>query len=146
MTVEQRAARNRRDKKDLVEEGLSHGILVYSGREPVGWCQYGPKRELPRTDAGTKYRRLNLGADERLWRVTCFCVDRRFRNKKVASAALAAALRSIRARGGGTVEAYPVRRRGALATWFGMKSMFERQGFEVVVPFGRSNVVMRRTI
>jgi GNAT superfamily N-acetyltransferase len=146
MTVEQRAARNRQDKKDLVEEGRSHGVLVYFDGEPVGWCQYGPKEELPRIDAGTKYRRLSLDVDESLWRVTCFCVDRRFRNRRVASVALAAALRSIRAKGGRTVEAYPVTRRGALATWFGTKSMFEKQEFKVVATFGRSNVVMRRTL
>jgi ribosomal protein S18 acetylase RimI-like enzyme len=146
MTLEQRAARNRRDKKDLVDKGCSHGILVYSGSEPVGWCQYGPADELPRIDAGRKYRRLALDEAKRLWRITCFCVDRRFRNQTVASTGLAAALESIRKKGGGTVEAYPVTRRGALATWFGTVSMFRRQGFEIVAPFGKSNVVVRRTL
>jgi GNAT superfamily N-acetyltransferase len=145
LTLEQRATRNRRDKRDLVEKGCSRGILVYSGRKPVGWCQYGPKKELPRIDAGMKYRRLDIGADEDLWRVTCFCVDRKFRNRKVASVALAAALGSVRRRGGRKVEACPVTRKGALAVWFGTVSMFENQGFEVVAPFGKSNVVMRRT-
>ena len=37
-------------------------------------------------------------------------------------------------------------RRGALATWFGTASMFEREGFEVVAPFGKSNVVMRKNV
>lgn len=147
MTLQQRAARNRRDKKGLVLEGESHGILVYSGSDPVGWCQYGLKHELPRIDGGRKYRKLSLGdGGERLWRITCFCVDREHRNQGVAEAGLDAALHSIGRKGGGTVEAYPVTRRGALATWFGTVSMFRRQGFEVVAPFGKSNVVMRRTI
>jgi len=64
----------------------------------------------------------------------------------VASAGLAAALESIRRKGGGTVEAYPVTRRGALAAWFGTVSMFRKEGFEVVAPFGKSDVVMRRTV
>src|SRR5688500_16762976 len=34
-------------KCDLVERHVAHGILVYADREPVGWCQFGPKRELP---------------------------------------------------------------------------------------------------
>ena len=146
LTLEQRASRNRREKKGLVEKGCAHGVLVYSGDEPVGWCQYGPKEELPRIDSGRKYRSLNLNGDVRLWRITCFCVDRRYRNRNVARAGLAAALRSIRRRGGGTVEAYPVTRRGALAAWFGTVSMFKEQGFEVVAPFGRSNVLMRRKL
>jgi len=145
-TLEQRAARNRRDKKELVGRGQSHGILVYSGEEPVGWCQYGPRHELQRIDAGRKYRKLGFAAGERLWRITCFCVDRRYRNRTVASVGLAAALESIRKKGGGVVEAYPVTRRGALATWFGTVSMFKKEGFEIVAPFGRSNVVMRRKV
>ena len=147
MTLEQRAARNRRDKKELVQKGESHGILVYSAGEPVGWCQYGLKHELPRIDGGRKYRKLGLGmGEERLWRITCFCVDKRHRRQGVAETGLKAALRSIRKQGGGMVEAYPVTHRGALATWFGKVSMFESQGFKVVAPFGKSNVVMRRTI
>ena len=37
LTGEQGAARNRQDKKDLVEKGRSYGIPVYSDGEPVGW-------------------------------------------------------------------------------------------------------------
>ena len=145
-TPAQKAARNRRDMKELVDRGCPHGVLVHAGTEPVGWCQYGPKVGLPRIDAGRKYRKLSFGAEKRLWRITCFCVDRKYRNRAVASAGLAAALESIRRKGGGTVEAYPVTRRGALAAWFGTVSMFRKEGFEVVAPFGKSDVVMRRTV
>jgi len=44
-TPEQRATRNRRDKKELVEKGCAHGVLVYSRKELVGWCQYGASEE-----------------------------------------------------------------------------------------------------
>jgi len=146
LSPDQRAAHNRLDKKRLVEGGCSHGIIVYRGREPVGWCQYGPKEELPRIDAGRRYRRLNPPAPKKLWRITCFCVDRKYRKAGVASVGLTAALGSIKEKGGGTVEAYPVTRRGALSTWFGTVSMFKEHGFEVVAPFGRSNVMMRKEV
>jgi ribosomal protein S18 acetylase RimI-like enzyme len=146
MTLEQRTDMNRRDKQELVEKRCAHGILVYSGKVPVGWCQYGPKEELPRIDAGRKYRSLDLGREPRLWRITCFCVDRKYRDRSVASAGLSAALESILKKGGGTVEAYPVTHRGALAVWFGTVSMFRKQGFEIVAPFGKSNVLMRRKL
>lgn len=147
LTLQQRADRNRRDKKRMVEERRSHGILVYHGDEPVGWCQYGPKEEVPRIDATRRYRNLALvTGGERLWRISCFSVDRKYRRRGVATVGLAAALDSIRTRGGGTVEAFPVTRGGALATWFGTVSMFRRAGFTIVAPFGRSNVLMRRTV
>jgi hypothetical protein len=54
----EKGVRNRRDKKELVEAGRSHGILVYADGEPVGWRQYGPHEELPRIDSSRKYRGL----------------------------------------------------------------------------------------
>ncbi len=145
MNKAQRVARNRRDKKALVDKGRSHGILVYTHGEPVGWCQYGPKEELPRIDAGRTYSKLSLDREgNRLWRITCFWVDRKHRNCGVASAALNAVLNSIRKKGGGMVEAYPATRKGFPADWFGTLSMFQKEGFEVVAPLGKSNVLVRR--
>ena len=147
LTKEQRTARNHQDKKDLVKKGCSHGILVYSHGEAVGWCQYGPKEELPRIDAGHMYKKLLLDSEgKRLWRITCFWVDRRHRNRGVASAGLKAALNAIRKKGGGLVEAYPAKRKGFPADWFGTLSMFKSEGFAVVAPFGKSNALVRKTI
>lgn len=139
---------NRTDKERFIREGRAHAILVYDGDEPVGWCQYGPKEELPRIDAGRFYRRLK-GTTEgrRLWRVTCFFVDRRHRRKGVAKAGLAAALDSIRRQGGGVVEGYPVVSKKMAADpiwlWFGTPSMFEAEGFRRVAKLGASRVLVR---
>ena len=141
------AARNRRQKRELVEDGRSHGILVYSEGEPVGWCQFGSKEELPRLDSDRSYRRLVPEGDmQRLWRITCFVVDTKYRKRGVASAALKAALEAIRNKGGGLVEAYPIIRWGAYREYLGTVSMFQKEGFKIVAPFGTSNVVMRRKI
>ena len=73
-----------------------------------GWCQYGLKEELPRIDAKRNYRRLHLGSDgNRLWRITCFVVNGKYRERGAASLALEAALKAIKSKGGGLVEAYP---------------------------------------
>ncbi len=145
LSMEQRIEKRRKEHKKLVENGNAHGILVFSNGDPVGWCQYGPKEELPRIDAGRKYRNLSLlSTGKRLWRITCFCVDRNYRKRGIASLGLNAALESIRKRGGGTVEAYPITRRGALASWFGTVSMFKEQGFRIAAPFGKSMVLMRK--
>jgi hypothetical protein len=147
LTLSQRAERNRRDKKALVDAGRSHGILVYEGKNPVGWCQYGPREEIPRIDAGRKYKKLSLDNEGRpLWRISCFSVDRKYRHRGVAKIGLEAAIQSIKAKEGGLIEAYPVKGKGALATWFGTVSMFREEGFEFVAPFGKSNVLMRRRI
>lgn len=138
--------RNRREKKALVEQGRSHGILVYAQGEPVGWCQYGLSQELPRMDNNPKYCKLVAGNDRARWRIACFVVHKKFRRRGVARTALKAALAAIRNQGGGLVEAFPIRRWGAYQKYRGTVSMFEREGFQIVAPLGESNVLMQRGI
>ena len=137
----------KKQKRDLVRDGGSHGILVYSGDEPVGWCQFGPREELPLMDRNRRYRRLaTAGGQTRMWRITCFTVRREHRKRGVASVALRAALDEIRRRGGGLVEAYPITHRGAYREYLGSVSMFKNEGFKIVAPFGESNVVMQKLV
>lgn len=150
--IEKKAAieKNRKEKKALVSKGRSHGILVYAGDQAVGWAQYGPREELPRIDNGRHYSQLDLSDDgeEKLWRLTCFFVDRNYRKKGVAGVALRAALDSIRKQGEGIVEAYPPisKKDGSWSLWFGTVAMFEREGFKPHTKLGESNVLMRKTL
>lgn len=149
--LEEWARGNRVEKRRLVFAGGAHAILVYEDGVPVGWCQYGPREELPRIDAGRFYKKAEPPPPgRRLWRITCFFVDRRHRRKGVAGAALAAALASIRRQGGGVVEAFPVTSKRMAAApewlWFGTPRMFEREGFELVGPLGTSRALMRKEI
>lgn len=140
---------NKRVKKALVKKGQAHGIIVYSGASPVGWCQYGPRPELPRLDASKTYRNLELADHgEKLWRITCFFVDRNNRRRGIARFGLNAALASIKKKGGGTVEAYPSTTLGLGPgqMWSGTVSMFESAGFKIVSQLSKSRVVMRRTV
>ena len=138
--------RNRRQKKALVEQGSSHGILVYAQGWPVGWCQYGLSQELPRIDGNPNYRKLASRNGRAQWRITCFVVHKKFRRHGVAHTALKAALAAIQNDGGGLVEAYPVKRWGAYQKYRGTVSMFEKEGFQIVAPLGKSNVLMQRIV
>lgn len=131
---------NRRQKKALVEQGRSHGILVYAQGKPVGWCQYGHSQELPRIDSNASYRKLASKNGRATWRITCFVVRKKFRRHGVARTALKAVLAVIQNEGGGLVEAYPIKR------WGGTLSMFEKEGFQIVAPLGKSNVLMQRIV
>lgn len=143
---------NRKDKKLLVRKGQSHAILVYSGKIPVGWCQYGSREELPRIDAGRGYKKVGptLEDDGKLWRITCFFVDRQYRGKGVSKLALKGAMDSIKKKGGGIVEAFPVVSKKMQAVpewrWFGTPNMFAREGFEKIAPLGNTWILMRKTV
>ena len=147
LTSKERNERNFLLQKELVTRGRSHGVLMYLEGDPIGWCQYGPRGEFPRIEKGAKYRGIPpADANENLWRITCFCVDKKFRNRGVAKAGLHAALDSIRRGGGGIVEAYPTTRRKGLALHRGTIAMFKEEGFREVMALGPANLVVRRAI
>jgi GNAT superfamily N-acetyltransferase len=109
-TRAERKTRNHEEKQQLVDQGRAHGILVYIDAEPIGWCQYGPVEELPISGlAGPDRRNILRAADPTSqWRIPCFVTHKKHRGRGVASAALAAALDSIKRQGGGWVEATPI--------------------------------------
>jgi GNAT superfamily N-acetyltransferase len=142
------AAQNRAEKEARVRQGRAHASLVYDGAACVGWCQCGPPEELPRI----KHRRAYLEGARTLpdWRITCFFVDRAYRRRGVASAALAGALDEIARLGGGTVESYPEdlegRSTSASFLYSGTVAMFERHGFERVRQLGTHHWVVARVV
>ncbi len=142
---------NRERKKELVQKGKAHGVIVYADDgEPVGWSQYGSREELPRMDHTRSYRGISPRSEGSIWRITCFVVDKNYR-RGVATAALRAVLESIENRGCGLVEAYPVSEtdQGLGYMYAGRASMFEKAEFKRVAHLGTGRtqtVLMRRKV
>lgn len=142
------AAQRRTEKEKRVREGTAHAALVYDGPDAVGWCQFGATAELPAINHRRKY-------DEGLtelpdWRITCFFVDRSYRRRGVAAAALKGAITEIGRLGGGVVESYPedVEGRKVSASFLlnATVSMFEQQGFQRTRRIGKDHWVVTRTV
>lgn len=141
-------AQNRSEKECRVREGRAHAALVYDGTACVGWCQFGPPDELPRIKNQRAYREgLTVLPD---WRITCFFVDKTYRGKGVAAAALEGALHEIARLGGGTVESYPegVEGRSVAGSFLhnGTVSMFEHQGFGRTRRLGKNHWVVTKVV
>src|SRR5207245_10716214 len=85
-----------------------------------------------------------LGAASPDWRITCLFVDRDRRKEGVAEAAVAGALGLIAARGGGTVDGYPIATRGkpysSSFLFGGTESMFAELGFRRLGSLGTSKL------
>jgi GNAT superfamily N-acetyltransferase len=143
------AAQNRSEKESRVREGRAHAALVYDGAACVGWCQFGPTDELPRIKLRRAYVDGLGGLPD--WRITCFFVDRSYRRKGVASAALEGALNEIARLGGGTVESYPedTEGRGSVSSSFlhnGTVSMFDSHGFDRTRRLGKRHWVVSKVV
>jgi GNAT superfamily N-acetyltransferase len=139
---------NRALKHQLVDEGRAHAALVFDGDAAVGWCQYGSPDELPRIYHRREYETGLAKPPD--YRLTCLFVDKAYRRKGVATAALAGALDLIRQAGGGVVEAYPQDTQGqrvsASFLYNGTRSLFEHAGFSLERPKGKSHCVMSVTV
>ncbi len=131
-------AGNRDAKRELTEKGKAHGTIVYCGGEPVAWCQFGPKEELPRVDAKKGY--VPTAPD--IWRVTCLFVAPRHRKSGLGRFAVAESLRAMKRLKVKRVEAYPVEgTRSATLLWSGTPHLFEELGFTRVGPLGKSSFI-----
>lgn len=141
-------AQNRAEKECRVREGRAHAALVYDGAVCVGWCQFGAAEELPRIKNQRAYREGLAALPD--WRITCFFVDKSYRHKGVASAALAGALKEIARLGGGTVESYPedVKARPVSSSFLhnGTVAMFEQQGFTRTRQIGKNHWVVSKVL
>lgn len=102
---EEKGEHNRAVFRSLVESGDAQGILAYQDDEPVGWCAYGPRTDLPRTGS---VRALKDTEVEGAWMVHCFLVAAPHRGRGLARSMLEAAVEACRAEGAGCVEGYPV--------------------------------------
>ncbi len=125
-------AGNREAKRAHVLNGTVHQMLVFTGDECAGWCQYGPPAELPNINNRKRYE--DGVAELPDWRIGCIFTGRAFRGRGVARAAVAAVIDAIHEAGGGLVEAYPEQVEGRppqRGAYFhtGPETLFEEFGF-----------------
>ena len=135
-------------KEARVNSGEAHAALVYHEGKCVGWCQFGPPRELPRIHNARAYNKTDPALPD--WRITCFFSGKGHRGGGVASAALSGAVEQIKALGGGRVEGYPEDIEGRKATpaflFNGALHMFDRLGFERSRKIGKHKWVVTRQV
>jgi GNAT superfamily N-acetyltransferase len=136
-------------KQRLVEQGRAHAALVFDGDVAVGWCQYGTPDELP----GIHHRKdYEAGLVELpAYRLTCIFVDKAYRKRGVAAAALRGALDLIAEAGGGVVEGYPHdipegKKMSASFLYNLTRSADEDAGLTYQRPKGAGNCVMTATV
>lgn len=135
----------------LCERENPPGVVTYVDGTPVGWCNIGPRAEIPRLARSTLIRPLD---DVPVWSIVCVVVRSGHRRSGVTAPLIAGAVQYAASRGAPAVEAYPVDPEGRMDTtmaFVGTRSMFERAGFEVVgttktVASGMPRVIMRHTL
>jgi len=131
---EVKGPRAKRRLKKQVTSGKAHGVLAYSGDEPVGWCSFDRRTDYPRLDRSPSFR---CNDADQVWSIPCFFVKAGFRGKGVATVMLAAALKMLKKKKAKIAEGYPVKPAknkkpipNAFA-WTGTRQLFKRAGFKI---------------
>lgn len=130
--------------------------MTYRDAEPVGWCNLGPRADIPRLATSRVIRPVD---DVPVWSIVCLIVRSGHRRQGVTARLIDGAVAWARSEGAPAVEAYPVetprgedaRRMDNARLFVGTRSMFERAGFAVIgiteaEANGLPRLVMRRTL
>lgn len=127
------------------------GVVTYRDGEPVGWCNIGPRGDIPRL-TGSKL--ITPVDDVPVWSIVCVVVRSGHRRQGVTKHLIEGAVSYARSRKAPAVEAYPVDPTGRMDTtmaFVGTRAMFESAGFEVIgttkaVASKMPRLVMRREL
>ena len=116
----------------LCERENPPGVVGYLDGRPVGWCNIGPRSDIPRLVNSRLIRPVD---DVPVWSIVCVVVRGGHRRQGVTTPLIEGAVAYAQSRGAPAVEAYPVEPQGRMDTtmaFVGTRSMFEKAGFEVV--------------
>jgi GNAT superfamily N-acetyltransferase len=132
--------------KSLAESDMPPGILGYLDGVVVGWASLGPRHDFPALDRSPLMKKVD---DEPVWSLPCFYVDKEYRGRGVATALLKAAQEFAVSRNAETLEAYPVdntERTPEDSAFFGLKTMFDREGYTEVARRKETRPVVRKKL
>lgn len=125
-----------------VDKGEPLGILAYHEEKPVAWCSIAPRGAHRPTMA----RVWKTDADENVWSLVCFHVQRRYRRQGVMRQLLGAASDYARREKATVLEAYPVERDSPSYRFVGFVETFRDAGFHKVGEAGVRRKVYRLTL
>ena len=133
---EQRAAKLKR-----IAESGDTGMILFEDQEPVGWCQFGPRKSFPKLEE----KKQLPAASDGLWCINCFMILPEKRRQGYARALLAISLEHLKNVGAKLVEAYPKpgnHEDGEV--WTGPEKLFLDAGFSTATDASAPPVLRKR--
>lgn len=128
---------------EIVASGPPPGLLAFVDDLAVGWCQLTLRDALPWLNHAWRLKRVD---EVPVWSISCFYIRKGYRKRGVATALIAAALKTAREAGAPALEAYPLDANlTPSASHTGYVSTFERAGFKVVARHVPPRPIMRYT-
>jgi GNAT superfamily N-acetyltransferase len=121
---------NRLLQKKIIESGIIPGLLAYYDGAPVGWMAIEPRENYP---VLARSRILKPVDEKKVTSITCFLVDKKFRNTGISTALVKAAVNFSKQQDVSILEGYPTdtqnQRLPAPFVYTGLASSFLNAGF-----------------
>ena len=140
----QKGKKNKKSMKKIVNNNEVPGILAYYNEKPIGWCAFAPRDKFIRLNNS---RVLSPIDDKKVWSITCFFIDKKFRRMGVSTELLKATLKYCKKKKIRILEAYPQEPYAdnipATFAWTGIPSAFEKAGFKVAARRSPKRPIMR---
>lgn len=140
----QKGNANKKAMQLLVKKSKPAGVLAYSENKAVGWCAVAPRSEYIRLETS---RVLKPVDDQPVWSVSCFFIQKGFRNKGLSQQLLKAAVKYAISNGAKIIEGYPMEpQKGKMPdvfAWTGFSSAFINTGFKEVERRSEGRPIMR---
>ena len=141
----QKGEGNKLAMKTLINSGEVPGILAYHNAKAIGWCAIAPRSSYP---ALSRSRILKPIDERACWSVSCFFIEKGYRQKGVSIELLRAATEYARSQGVELVEGYPVEPKAEknippVFAWTGISKAFLQIGFKEVARRSPTRPIMR---
>ena len=140
------AANRRRALQALVGAGRPPGLLAYAQGRPIGWCSVAPREQFLRLRTAATWRPID---SQPVWSIVCYYIAPDFRQRRVATELLVAAVAYARDQGAEVIEAYPKDtsvqpgRAKDKSLYFGTATMYRAAGFREVARRNPAFPIMR---
>jgi GNAT superfamily N-acetyltransferase len=128
----------------IVDAGVIPGLMAYVEGNPVGWIAVEPRENY----SGLGRSRILKPVDNhKVWSITCFYVNRKFRYQGISTALIRAAVNFASDNGANIVEGYPTEtmneKMPAPFVYTGLASSFFQAGFIEVIRRSPKRPIMR---
>lgn len=122
--------KRRKKAKDLIQQGIMNGYLIYDKCNVVGWCNAGDKRDY---EPICENEAFLTGNNERGKIKVLYCIDiaPNYRGKGIANIVIEKVLADAKEEGYSYVEGYPFSDESFSYQYRGPFKLYEKYGFQL---------------
>lgn len=139
-----KGAGNKRKMKQLVNDQVVPGLLIYKKNEIIGWCSVAPREHFPVLENSRILKKID---DKKVWSIVCFYIEKKYRGMGISTEIIKSILDYLRKKRVKIIEGYPVEPKRddlpAVFAWTGFASAFRKAGFIECARRSETRPIMR---